>query len=105
MLNSHLVPAARARRAAGLFTAIAALTGGVATSPRAQGVRINLKAWREPVLLDTLRQDHSLKAAADKVYQAALQVYSDLGIPTGQTDGKAGIIGSERFERARNLAS
>jgi hypothetical protein len=87
----------------GVLAAAAALTLGISTTVVAQ-VRINLKAWPEAVLLDTLRQDHHLNASADKVYQAALQVFADLGIPTGQTDGKNGIIGSEKFERARVLA-
>src|SRR5207247_1256165 len=38
------------------------------------------------------------------VYQAALRAFADLDIPTGRTDGKAGIIGSERFERVHSLA-
>jgi hypothetical protein len=70
----------------------------------AQGVNITLKAWREPVLMDTLRQDHALKAAPEKVYEAALRAFADLGIPTGRTDGTKGIIGSERFERMTSLA-
>ena len=89
----------------GTLAAAAALTLTASRGAIAQGVRITLHAWPEPVLLDTLRQDHHLGAAADKVYQAALQVFSDLGIPTGQTDGKNGIIGSERFERTRVFAS
>ena len=70
----------------------------------AQGVRIKLAAWPESVLLDTLRQNHDLMADPQKVYAAVLKAYADLGIPTGRTDGKAGIIGSERFERMRVLA-
>jgi hypothetical protein len=87
----------------GTLAAAAAFTFAISSAVIAQ-VRINLKAWPEPVLLDTLRQDHHINASPDKVYQAALQVFADLGIPTGQTDGKNGIIGSERFERTRVLA-
>src|SRR5262249_11696796 len=51
-----------------------------------------------------LRQDHEVDAVPTKVYQAALKAFADLGIPTGQTDGTHGIIGSERFERMTSLA-
>jgi hypothetical protein len=71
---------------------------------RAQGVRVKLPAWREFVLLDSMRQDHKINAPPEMVYQAVLQAYKDLGIPTGNTDGKSGIVGSERFERMRTLA-
>ncbi|MEO7084142.1 MAG: hypothetical protein ABI442_19710 [Gemmatimonadaceae bacterium] len=104
MLNVLRAPAVRATRAIGTLAAAAAFTL-VASGALTAQVRINLKAWQEPVLMDTLRQDHFLRAPADKVYQAALQVFADLGIPTGQTDGKNGIIGSEKFERARVLAN
>jgi hypothetical protein len=68
-------------------------------------VRITLGAWHEPILLDTLRQDHQLRAAPEKVYEATLKAFSDLAIPTGRTDGKGGIIGSERFERSHALGN
>jgi hypothetical protein len=67
-------------------------------------VRIKLAAWQESVLMDTIRQEHEVKAPAAKVYQAALKAFADLDIPTGRTDGTRGIIGSERFERMRSLA-
>ncbi len=89
------------RRVLVLFATVATM---IVPAARAQGVRINLPAWPEPVLLDTMRQDHFLKAVPANVYQAALQAYADLGIPTGKTDGKVGIIGSERFQQARSLA-
>ena len=69
----------------------------------AQGVRISLGAGREPVLMDTLRQDKELKAAPGKVYEATLQAFGSLDIPVGNTASTAGIIGSERFERMRVL--
>jgi hypothetical protein len=75
-----------------------------APAARAQ-VRISLGAWHEPILLDTLRQNHTLRAAPEKVYEATLKAFADLQIPTGQTDGKAGIIGSERFERSHTLGN
>jgi hypothetical protein len=80
--------------------------GVAAALPRpADGqVNISLRAWREPVLMDTLRQEHALSAAPGQVYEAALKAFADLGIPVGQTDGKRGIIGSERFERMTSLA-
>jgi hypothetical protein len=83
-----------------LALAVAAAT---ATSAGAQGVRVKLPAWPELVLMDTLRQEHKLEATPEIVYQAVLKTYTDLGIPTGNTDGKSGIIGSERFERMRAL--
>jgi hypothetical protein len=69
----------------------------------AQGVRARLGAWIEPVLLDTLRQDFQVAAPPAKVYDAALRAFAALDIPTGTTDGKAGIIGSDRFERSHVL--
>jgi hypothetical protein len=80
------------------------LSAGAAPAAFAQ-VNITLKAWREPVLMDTLRQDHVLRAAPAKVYEAALHAFADLGIPIGRTDGKVGIIGSERFERVHSLVN
>jgi hypothetical protein len=68
-------------------------------------VRINLGAWHEPILLDTLRQDHELRAAPEKVYEATLKAFAELDIPTGRTSGKSGIIGSERFERSHALGN
>jgi hypothetical protein len=53
--------------------------------------------------MDTLRQEHQLRASPAQVYEAALQAFAKLDIPTGRTDGKRGIIGSERFERMRVL--
>jgi hypothetical protein len=67
-------------------------------------VRIKLGAWQESVVMDTLRQEHTISMPADKAYQAALKAFADLDIPTGRTDGTKGIIGSERFERMRTLA-
>jgi hypothetical protein len=69
----------------------------------AQGVRVPLGGGREPVLMDSLRQDSELKAPPDKVYEAALKAFAALDIPVGKTSGSAGIIGSERFERMRVL--
>jgi hypothetical protein len=80
----------------------ASLLALLASPVRAQ-VRITFGAWHEPILLDTLRQDHQLRAAPEKVYEATLKAFADLQIPAGRTDGKAGIIGSERFERAHAL--
>jgi hypothetical protein len=67
-------------------------------------VRINLAAWHEPVMLDSMRQAHELNAAPGKVYESVLRAFADLGIPAGRTDNKAGIVGSERFERVTTLA-
>jgi hypothetical protein len=74
-----------------------------AHAAHAQGVTITLRAWREPVLMDTLRQDHRLSASPEKVYEATLKAFAELGLPTGRTDGARGIIGSERFERVHQL--
>lgn len=95
-----MTPSAFRRR---LGTA-ASLLVALAFPVRAQ-VRITFGAWHEPILLDTLRQDHELRAAPEKVYEAALKAFADLEIPTGRTDGKSGIIGSERFERTRALGN
>jgi hypothetical protein len=70
----------------------------------AQGVRINLEAYREPVLMDTLRLDFDVKAAPAKVYEATLKAFAALDIPVGNTVNTAGIIGSERFHRMRSFA-
>lgn len=94
----------RAIPAFGFSVALAAtVTAAAATLLPAQGVRVKLPAWAELVLMDTLRQEHKLEASPDVVYQAVLKTYTDLGIPTGNTDGKSGIIGSERFERMRAI--
>jgi hypothetical protein len=68
-------------------------------------VRVKLPAWPELVLLDTLRQDHEVRAPADVVYRAVLEAYKTLNIPPGNTSGELGIVGSERFERMRTLAN
>jgi hypothetical protein len=86
--------------------AVAAFAGiAVASIPvmAAAQVNITMRAWREPVQMDTLRQDHHLRASPEKVYEAALKAFAQLELPTGQTDGTRGIIGSERFERSRVL--
>lgn len=70
----------------------------------AQGVRVKLPAWVEPVLLDSMRQEHEVKADPALVYRAVLDAYRGLAIPTGNTDGTRGIVGSERFEKIHSLA-
>jgi hypothetical protein len=79
------------------------LLAGLSLPVSAQ-VRINLAAWHEPVMLDSMRQAYRLNAPPDRVYQAVLRAFEDLGVPTGRTDNKAGIVGSERFERVNTLA-
>jgi len=74
-----------------------------ASAVGAQEVRINLEAYREPVLMDTLRQNRELRASPAKVYDATLKAFAALDIPVGNTVGTAGIIGSERFYRMRSL--
>lgn len=69
----------------------------------AQEVRINLEAYREPVLMDTLRLDREIKAPPAKVYEVTLKAFAALDIPVGNTVGTAGVIGSERFFRMRTL--
>ncbi|MGH7618306.1 MAG: hypothetical protein ACREPM_13870 [Gemmatimonadaceae bacterium] len=96
------MPVPVARRCARIAAAVLCV---LAPSIARAQVRINLGAWHEPILLDTLRQDHALRAAPDKVYEATLRAFADLEIPTGRTDGKAGIIGSERFEKSHALGN
>ena len=91
MLTSRFAPIA---------AALVALIIPVATKAQ---VHITLRAWRQPVQMDTLRQDHQLRASPAQVYEAALKAFAQLDLPTGQTDGARGIIGSERFERTRVL--
>jgi hypothetical protein len=96
-----------ARVVAAGIVATAVIAAGIVAMPRtlgAQDVRIKLGAWPESVVLDTLRQNHDLMADPRKVYDAVLKAFGEFGIPVGRTDGKAGIIGSERFERIRTLA-
>lgn len=69
----------------------------------AQNVRINMEPWREPVLMDTLRQNHDLDLAPGKVYEAAMKAFAALDIPVGNTAGNLGVIGSERFSRFHTL--
>jgi hypothetical protein len=84
---------------------LAASVVALTTAPARAQVRITLGAWHEPILLDTLRQDHELRVAPEKVYEATLKAFAELQVPTGRTDGKAGIVGSERFERSRALGN
>ena len=70
----------------------------------AQGVRVRLPAWPDPVLLDSMRTEHTVSAAPDAVYTALQKVFIDLDIPKGNSDGKVGIIGSEKFERIHQMA-
>lgn len=98
--SEHFLMLAQCRS---LLRCAAALSVIAGVHPLGAQVRIKLAAWQESVLMDTLRQEHDVDAPADRVYQAALQAFADLDIPTGHTDGTKGIIGSERFERARSL--
>jgi hypothetical protein len=70
----------------------------------AQGVRINIEAYREPVLMDTLRLNFDVRATPAKVYEATLKAFAALDIPVGNTVNTAGVIGSERFHRMRSFA-
>ena len=80
------------------------LSAFVALSPLgAQGVHIRMLPWTESILLDTLRQDQEVEIAPAKVYLAAQRAFGELGIPLGNTDNKAGVLGSERFLRTHNL--
>jgi hypothetical protein len=96
-----LKPTARSRLS---LLSLAAAVELAASAAGAQNVRVSLPAWREEILMDTLRQDHMLHASPEKVYAATLVAFNDLGIPAGNTDGKNGIIASERFERSLTLA-
>jgi hypothetical protein len=86
-----------------LLTALG-LVAAFSPAVHAQEVRVRLGAWIEPVVMDTLRQDFELQAPPAKVYEAALKAFASLGIPMGKTDGKTGIIGSDRFEVIHTLA-
>jgi hypothetical protein len=87
----------RAHLACSLMICAAAAAG-------AQGVRINLEAYREPVLMDTLRVNFDVGASPAKVYEATLKAFAAFDIPVGNTVGNAGIIRSERFHRMRAFA-
>ena len=69
-----------------------------------QGVRVNLPGYPDPVLLDSMRTETEVTGTPERVYAGALKAYFDLGVPTGTTDNKFGIIGSEKFERMHQLA-
>jgi hypothetical protein len=84
---------------AALFAAVAALSASTVSAQ----VHISFRALPEPVMLDTMQQDHRLRASPAQVYEATLKAFAQLDIPTGRTDGTRGIIGSERFERSRIL--
>jgi hypothetical protein len=88
---------------AGRSLAAAAFLATSAAPVMAQGVTISLRAWREPVLMDTLRQEQHLRSSPAQVYEAVLKAFAQLDLPTGRTDGTRGIIGSERFERVHAL--
>lgn len=70
----------------------------IANAAQAQ-VRIMLPAWKEAVLMDSMKVEQALRAAPEAVYAAVLRAYADLEIPTGNTDNIKGIIGSEVFEK------
>ena len=76
---------------------IAALLACSSMPLLAQGVRVKLPAWPDPVLLDSMRTEHEIAGAPEAVYGALQKAFADLDIPKGNTDGKAGIIASERF--------
>jgi len=76
----------------------------IASVAQAQGVRVKLPAWQEPVLLDSMRQEHQIAGSPEAVYSATQHAFADLGILIGNTDNKAGIIGSERLERVHSFA-
>ena len=84
------------------FASLVPLTLGISTL-NAQGVHINMLPWREPILMDTLKIEAPVSASPEKVYLAAQKAFGDLGIPLGNTDNKAGVLGSERFLRTHNL--
>ncbi|MBM4194935.1 MAG: hypothetical protein FJ202_11225 [Gemmatimonadetes bacterium] len=94
------------RRWTTVLSAFATVLLAVAVATRSAGaqVRITLPSWHEPIVLDTLKQDYPLNAEPAAVYSAVLKAFGELEIPTGRTDSKAGIVGSERFEKTRNLA-
>jgi len=75
-----------------------------ANAAAAQNVRIQLQAWTEPVLLDTIQVERTFRAAPAAIYDAVLHAYPALDIPVGQTANTQGIIGSERFQRSRGFA-
>ena len=81
-----------------------ALLSPASLTLHAQGVRVKLPAWPDMIMLDTMRSEHPISAPPEAVYAAVLKMFFELGIPVGNTDNKAGIIGSERFERSRTLA-
>ena len=94
-----MTPARRCLLPLACVAAIAA--AGLAS---AQGVRVKLPAWQEPVLLDSMRQEHQVAGSPEAVYSATQHAFADLGILVGNTDNKAGIIGSERLERLHSFA-
>ena len=81
-----------------------ALTAVIPAAVHSQGVRVRLPAWQEPVLLDSMRQEHAIAGTPEAVYSATLHAFADLGIPIGNTDNTHGIIGSEKFDRMHSLA-
>ena len=68
-----------------------ALMTCAASAAAAQGVRINLEAYGEPVLMDTLRVDFDVSAPPAKVYEATLKAFAALDIPgrNGPAKGSA----------------
>jgi len=97
------MPASRFAHGVRVGFVLAGLAAASIPVMAAAQVNITMRAWRQPIQMDTLRQDHHLSASPEKVYEAALKAFAELDLPTGQTDGKRGIIGSERFERTHVL--
>jgi hypothetical protein len=75
--------------------------GTVAISPttvRAQGYRASLPAFPRSIMMDTLRQDHDLKADPGAVYTATLAAFKEFGIEVAAMDSAAGIVANSHFK-------
>ena len=84
-----------------IVAAIGVLAAGTAS---AQSIRVTLPAWTEPVLLDTLRQEHQLSAAPGVVFAATRKTFAEFRIPVKHADSTVGTISSDKFETGRALA-
>jgi hypothetical protein len=71
----------------------------------AQSFRVltRFRAYREPVVLDTLTRPYTFAAPIDSVHRALLQTASDFKLTTDLNDLSRGLVGVSRLNRSGNL--
>jgi hypothetical protein len=70
----------------------------------AQRFRATLPAWQSTILMDTLRQDTTLKAAPAAVYKAAVAAFKELGIPILDSSATTGLVANGKMQTMHAFA-